>query len=464
MTFAPVGSIFGGEGTALASFSLTPSAVGDLILIEVVCYGSGTFAPTALSSSNVTWSAPWTAFTGTVNPDRANVFMGKVTSTSAATVTITFSGSVAGVVAYAGQEFSSTVGSWAADGSQGNLDSAGTANWPSLTPSVSGDIYFGYAFSETGSSTAGSTSGYTYSTNADTLGDCLAYNPACGAGATFPVWGSSDQGFGIMVLVKETGAAPVAVSRSGWFVARTVPSVSVWGGIAAPPPPAAAVSGSVQPRATVPVPRRQPARVLWRGVAVPGVTSLPNRQPPLTVFRRQLARAYVRFTPVATVNATGIAVPAPRQQPRPAPRRTLARAYIRFTPVTTVNAPPAATPTALAPDRGDYERNRLLRRRPRWLADPLGEVPLVVAAPPPIELASSWPGVWPGPWPQPVPIPPEPEPEPEPEPVPEPTPPPKVPVYVRPPRQPREYPGQVAVRLQEPRRKYPDRVDGWRRR
>lgn len=67
-----------------------------------------------------------------------------------------------------------------------------------------------------------------------------------------------------------------------------------------------AVAGTVQPRATVPVPRRRPVRALWRAIT---------------------GQAYVQ-------------VPAPLQQPRPAPRRKPSRAVVRFTPVTTSNAVP----------------------------------------------------------------------------------------------------------------------------
>lgn len=162
--------------------------------------------------------------------------------------------------------------------------------------------------------------------------------------------------------------------------------------------PSSNPSGQVQPRATVPVPRRVLARVLWRGQPGAGVASVPApvQRPPVVAPRRQLARAvwrgvtgqafvsvaaprlqpapaprrvlaraYVRFTPVTTTN------PAPisgRTQPRaalPAPRRTLSRAYVRFTPVTTVNAPPVISSVAGASPPGEYERNRIVRKRRR---------------------------------------------------------------------------------------------------
>ena len=41
------------------------------------------------------------------------------------------------------KEFHSSVGSWSLDKS-GTIDSAGTANWPSLTPAGTGELYWGY--------------------------------------------------------------------------------------------------------------------------------------------------------------------------------------------------------------------------------------------------------------------------------------------------------------------------------
>jgi hypothetical protein len=90
---------------------------------------------------------------------------------------------------------------------------------------------------------------------------------------------------------------------------------------------AAGVSGTVQPRATVPVPRRPRARAVWARVT---------------------GQAFVQ-------------VPAPRQQPRPAPRRAPARAAIRFTPVTTANAAPPAPPAGSIQPRAAVP---VPRRRP----------------------------------------------------------------------------------------------------
>ena len=214
MTFAAVGSSFGGNPGA-TTFSLTPNTIGDLILVEVASPGGTTVIPTSLSSSNVTWTTFGTSFSGTTNIRTAQVFAGKVTSTSTATVTVTWSGTAPASILYAGQEFSSTAGAWALD-VQGHIDSSGTNTWASLTPAAAGELYFGYARNAV-NAIAGSTSGYTYIINADTQDNGMAYNPACTSSAQVPVWGDSTQNFGIMVLVKETGSTPNVVHETGYY-------------------------------------------------------------------------------------------------------------------------------------------------------------------------------------------------------------------------------------------------------
>ena len=110
MTFAAVGSPFVEENL---TFSLTPHGVGNLILAEVNVRFQTDVHPTGLSSSNVDWEQIGTTFTGPVAGQVAAVFVGTVTSTSPATVTFLFDGPEPDFFQVDGQEFSSTVGSWA---------------------------------------------------------------------------------------------------------------------------------------------------------------------------------------------------------------------------------------------------------------------------------------------------------------------------------------------------------------
>lgn len=206
MTFSPVGSVIG-PFAGPTTFTLAPAFVGDLILIEVTNNtGTGSGIATALSSSNVTWSAYGSGVTGVTNAGyTAQVFAGLVTSTSSQTVTITWTATAPTAhVGVEGYEFSSSAGAWAFDKS-GDVDSAGTNTWASLTPAVAGELYFGYCLN---SSTAevGTTTGFFY--KSDSSGNGSAYNVNCAATAQAPVWADSTQVFGMMVLVKEVFGGP----------------------------------------------------------------------------------------------------------------------------------------------------------------------------------------------------------------------------------------------------------------
>ncbi len=216
MTFTAVGSL---HSSTASSFSLTPSAVGDFIIVGVLAgfpTGSSASYATALSSSNVTWSVlvAHTAFTASTGAE--TIFLGKVTSTSAATVTITFnSGSPQTRTAW--QEFSNTLGNSAVTlDVSGTVDVASSAHFPSITPGHgSGELYWSYLW-DNGTGTAGSTTGYTYQFDAN--GNPMAYNANCGSGAQAPNIGDTSDGVsGIAVLLYEavtsfSGAASLSGS------------------------------------------------------------------------------------------------------------------------------------------------------------------------------------------------------------------------------------------------------------
>src|SRR6185437_888443 len=105
-----------------------------------------------------------------------SLFTGKVTSVQQATVTVGWSGTAPADVRVAGQEFSTTVGGWQVDVT-GFLDTgAGTATWPSLTPTASPSVtttslpgaLVGSAYSTTLAATGGSTP-YTWAVTSGTL-------------------------------------------------------------------------------------------------------------------------------------------------------------------------------------------------------------------------------------------------------------------------------------------------------
>ena len=195
--FAAVGQAFSATSTA---FSVTPAAVGDFILCEVISETAADYA-TALSSSNVTWSV-LVAHT-TLGSFASTVFIGQVTSTSTATVTVTLSGGTP-TLRITGQEFSASGGYSAVQLDKSGTVSAGTA-FPSLTPAHgAGELYWGF-LTATSPASAGTTSGYTYALDGN--GDPMTYNADCGTGAQAPAVGGSGTVTGIAVLLYQGAAA-----------------------------------------------------------------------------------------------------------------------------------------------------------------------------------------------------------------------------------------------------------------
>jgi hypothetical protein len=224
VTWTAAGSVI--TASSVSTFSLTPGGAGHLILLEVEASGSTAVWCTGVSSANVTWAPLTTVLIGANNTRTSVIYAGTVTAASAQTVTITWSSAPVGTTHIVGQEFSSTIGSWSLD-KQGNLDLAsGTATWPSLTPAAAGELYWGYCICS-GSATTGSTSGYVYNASADGAGNSMAYNPACGAGATSPVWGNAVAIFGIAVLMTETAGAADPPSRVR-VTRQAVKRASLW--------------------------------------------------------------------------------------------------------------------------------------------------------------------------------------------------------------------------------------------
>lgn len=202
---------------------------GNLLLVEVFNYTNSTVWCTGLSGGGATWALLGVKFSGTTNAYSAAVFAGTVTATGAGTAVPAWSGTAPSGFEITGHEFHSSAGAWALD-VQGNLDSAGTASGPSLTPATSGELYFSFNNTLT-SLSAGSTPGYVYNVNSD--GDGNTYNLSCAFNvATAPVWGGATARFGIAVLMKEVASGVPAVLASGAghaLNATTIPANTVSG-------------------------------------------------------------------------------------------------------------------------------------------------------------------------------------------------------------------------------------------
>ena len=218
MTFAGTG-VWHASGSA--ALTVANQGIGNLMIVEVFNFSNSTVWCSSVSGGGVTtWAQAGVKFSGTTDSYSAAVFFGTVTATGAGTVTPAWSGTAPGTYELDAHEFTSTLGSWVFD-VQGNLDSSGTANWPSLT-ATAGELYFGASGS--GQAVAGSTSGYTYDASTSPNGGGLAFNPNCAGGATFPVWGDSAELFCIAVLMKEQSAG--TNTSPAWAASQNVTAVA----------------------------------------------------------------------------------------------------------------------------------------------------------------------------------------------------------------------------------------------
>jgi hypothetical protein len=155
----------------------------------------------------------WLRGTGvTASGNTVEVWYGTVTNTvtNPTTITVAWSGSIAGVVAeYASQMLQSDRAAhtqWLVDAVGTNSSATGTAlTWPSLTPTRGVEAYFGGVFVAS-SGVAGSTSGYTYQLTP--FSNIALYNPAVSA-ASAPTATQTSSGFwvsaGITVSAHDRG-------------------------------------------------------------------------------------------------------------------------------------------------------------------------------------------------------------------------------------------------------------------
>ncbi len=208
-TIAAVGAQAFKAGDATTTLSVTPQHLGDLMALAVKA-DSATVTASSVSGGGVgTWTRALD-YTGYSGSD-LEIWTGTVTTTGASTVTVTFSTSVTAIyTGLAGQEFSASSGAstvWRLDTATGISDaSSTTVTFPKLTPSATGELYFGYA-AVANSASAGTTSGFVYTTTSD--GDVAAYDTAVSAAAQ-PTATQSPAGLsgGVAALVSASSSVP----------------------------------------------------------------------------------------------------------------------------------------------------------------------------------------------------------------------------------------------------------------
>lgn len=151
MAISAVGTLAYATGTTTnTTLSVNPTAVGSILALSV-SISDTTITVTGVSGGGVTtWTRIAGPYLGASHNRNHDIWMGPVTTSGAATITLTTSASVAGIrVDRGAQQYSTTVGTpaWAADGAGAGTTGSGdtTIDFPSLTASAAGRLYFGYA-------------------------------------------------------------------------------------------------------------------------------------------------------------------------------------------------------------------------------------------------------------------------------------------------------------------------------
>jgi hypothetical protein len=210
-----VGSLNNQQGSGITALSVTPQGVGDLYVLAV-----------KVSSASVTVSSvtgggvsAWTRVAGpfaTYNSHELELWMGTISNTGPATIAVGFSGSVSSTyTGLAAQEFAAggSATLWAKQAASGTSNNtSATVNFPSLTPTGPGALYFSYAAIQT-SGAAGSTPGVSYVVTADQ--DDVAYdvNTSSTLAPTAPQSPAGLSGsVAVLITASTTPPAPPTVS------------------------------------------------------------------------------------------------------------------------------------------------------------------------------------------------------------------------------------------------------------
>ncbi len=212
-TISAVGSLATAEGSGLTTLSVDPQTAGDLLGVSALTSTSSLTVSSISGGGVATWTKA-VQFDGSIGGDE-EIWYGKVTTTGSSSITFTWSGSVTShTQEYSAQEFTAGLGSatvWSLDktGTVNNSSST-SVSYPSLTPSGSGELYFGYSCIYNTPS-AGSTTGFSYAMTAEN--NLIAYNPNV-SGAVSPTASQSPAGISSSVGVLFTASHAISAVGS----------------------------------------------------------------------------------------------------------------------------------------------------------------------------------------------------------------------------------------------------------
>jgi hypothetical protein len=173
-----VGGLANVQGSGVSSLSISPKSQGDALVLSVKIT-SATATVTSVTGGGATAWTRLVSFQDNTSRD-LELWLAKVSATGTSSITVGFSSSVAtNSVELTAQEFTAGLGSstsWTKDSAAGqNNASSTTIALPPLTPTGTGELYFGYSRSP-GEVLAGSTTGFTYDPTAD--GNMVLFDPS----------------------------------------------------------------------------------------------------------------------------------------------------------------------------------------------------------------------------------------------------------------------------------------------
>ncbi len=186
MTITAVGSMAIADASGATTITASPVTAGDCWLLAVKL-SSTTISVSSISGGGATWSL-LISHTDSTNSKHEEIWLGKISTTGASNIVVTFSSSNSGVLTeMLAQEFTAGLGSgtvWTGDGTNYNNGTGTAVTCASITPSAAGEIYYAFAWNSASGATAGSTPGYVYTI--DSTGNMVVYNPSCTSATQSP--------------------------------------------------------------------------------------------------------------------------------------------------------------------------------------------------------------------------------------------------------------------------------------
>lgn len=212
-----------GSGTTYTGPSITTQNVGDLVTVatftqattltitQMVFKTSGGTTLATMAPSGSAFVSSASGATGTLE-----LWRGTVVAVGTGTPVITWSGTNTSYIEVDALMFSSGLGAstvWTVDGTAGGIQkttASTTVQYPSITPTAAGRVYFGKSVVSAGTPSAGATSGYSYGNDASS--DQACWNPSCTASAQAPTGGLSASGTNAAYAAMFKSALPAAAS------------------------------------------------------------------------------------------------------------------------------------------------------------------------------------------------------------------------------------------------------------